>query len=526
VIRKYLIFAFVAVQDWTIARLAPNLGIHRLLLAPGLERYRWLVGKWRAWRTFERARRKVPAYRHYIESLAPGARVRLKRWDPDFSAIPEIDKDSYIKAYRIEQLCVDGVIPRRGVVADESSGSSGSPTNWVRCKQERDAVRQILQATFSRYIAEKPIFVLNAFSLGAWATGLNVSTSLADVCIIKSTGPDITKIVETMQAFGRDYGYVVMGYPPFLKDLVDDPRIDFSEYDVIAGYGGEGLSENMRAYLQRSFREVIGSYGASDLEINMAVETEFTIALRQELARNAALRAELVEERHGVLPMIFQYNPWGYVIETNAAGEIVVTICRRANLSPRVRYNIHDRGHVLRMPDVIATLRRHGADEVIGKRLLDFPLLLHYGRSDLSVDYYGATLTPDSVREYLYGDTELAKHVSTYRMISYEDRQTDKQLLFAVELARGVPPERFEEAALETALIGHLCSVNRDFANACRCATPSTRPRLRLYARGTGPFNQASTKLKHEYAWQLDADQAAAYGILKLSERGHTSRSP
>lgn len=30
------------------------------------------------------------------------------------------------------------------------------------------------------------MFVLNAFSLGAWATGVNVSTSLADVCIIKS----------------------------------------------------------------------------------------------------------------------------------------------------------------------------------------------------------------------------------------------------------------------------------------------------------------------------------------------------
>jgi phenylacetate-CoA ligase len=131
---------------------------------------------------------------------------------------------------------------------------------------------------------------------------------------------------------------------------------------------------------------------------------------------------------------------------------------------------------------------------------------------------YGATLSPDSVREYIYGDAELAKNVSTYRMISYEDRQTDKQLLFAVELEIGVPPESFEAAALETGLVGHLCSVNRDFANACRCATPSTRPRLRLYAHGTGPFNQASTKLKHEYVWQLDADAASAYGIL---EPGH-----
>ena len=513
-IRRALIFGFVAVQDWIVAHLARNLGVHRALLAPGLERYRWVVGRWRAWRTFERARRKVPAYRDYLEKTAPGARVRLDGWIPDFGEIPEMDKATYIKAYGIEERCVNGVLPRRGVVADESSGSSGKPTNWVRCKEERDAVRLILQATFSRYVDDKPIFVLNAFSLGAWATGLNVSTSLADVCIIKSTGPDMTKIIDTMKTFGPGYGYVVMGYPPFLKNLADDPRIELSDYDVIAGFGGEGLSENMRAYLLRSFRQVVGSYGASDLEINMAVETDFTIALRQELARSPKLRADVVDERHGVLPMIFQYNPWGYVIDSNEQGEIVVTICRRANLSPRVKYNIHDRGHVVRMPELMAILRRHGADDVIAKRLLDFPLLLHYGRSDLSLDYYGATVAPDSLREFVYADPQRAKDVSTYRMISYEDHQANKQLLFAVELEEAVPEDRYAEPALEEGLIRHLCAVNRDFEHAYGDAKPSTRPRLKLYARGTGPFEAAGTKLKNEYVWQLDAAAAVRHGVL------------
>ncbi|MDP9393560.1 MAG: hypothetical protein M3Q27_04530 [Actinomycetota bacterium] len=62
-------------------------------------------------------------------------------------------------------------------------------------------MRLTLQATFRNYVGDRPVFVLNAFSLGAWATGLNVSTSLADVCTIKSTGPDITKILETMESF-------------------------------------------------------------------------------------------------------------------------------------------------------------------------------------------------------------------------------------------------------------------------------------------------------------------------------------
>lgn len=513
-IRRRLIFLWVAGQDFIVGRLSRNLSVHRKLFAPGIENYRWVVGRWRAWRTFELARRKVPAYRAYLESVAPAARVRLQGWVPDFTAIPEMDKAGYISAYGIEQRCVNGVLPRRGVVADESSGSSGNPTNWVRGREERNAVRLILQATFSRYVGGKPIFVLNAFSLGAWATGLNVSTSLADVCIIKSTGPDMTKIIDTLQTFGPGYGYVIMGYPPFLKNLADDPRIELRDYDVIAGFGGEGLSENMRHYLLRSFREVIGSYGASDLEINMAVETDFTIALRQELARNAALRAEVTEERHGVLPMIFQYNPFAYVIDSNAEGELVVTICRKENLSPRIKYNIHDRGHVMRMPELTAILRRHAAEDVIAERLFDLPLLFHYGRSDLSVDYYGATVAPDSIREFVYADTALATDVSTYRMISYEDHDANKQLLFAIELKQGVPAERFAERDVYEQAILHLRRVNRDFEHAYGDAKPSTRPRLKLYANATGPFRDASTKLKHEYVWHLDAAAAVGYGIL------------
>nr|MBA3748896.1 CoF synthetase [Solirubrobacterales bacterium] len=101
--RRRLIFAFVAVQDFVVGLLARNLDTHRALLAPGIERGRCMVGGWRAWRTFELARRRVPAYRDYLDAVAPGAQVRLDGWTPDFGAIPEMDKDSYIRRYGIEQ---------------------------------------------------------------------------------------------------------------------------------------------------------------------------------------------------------------------------------------------------------------------------------------------------------------------------------------------------------------------------------------------------------------------------------------
>ena len=49
-----------------------------------------------------------------------------------------IDKDNYVKSYSLEERCVNGDLPDSGLVIDESSGSSGLPTNWVRGEKERN----------------------------------------------------------------------------------------------------------------------------------------------------------------------------------------------------------------------------------------------------------------------------------------------------------------------------------------------------------------------------------------------------
>jgi phenylacetate-CoA ligase len=116
-----------------------------------------------------------------------------------------MDKANYITRYSIADRCVHGRLPRRGVTVDESSGSSGRPTSWVRGPVERRASRELLQVGFARSAAglRKPPFVINAFSLGAWATGMNVSASLTGLTVLKSTGPDRDKIIHTMQEFAR-----------------------------------------------------------------------------------------------------------------------------------------------------------------------------------------------------------------------------------------------------------------------------------------------------------------------------------
>ena len=46
----------------------------------------------------------------------------------------------------------------------------------------------------------------------------------------------------------------------------------------------------MRAYLCQAFKKVYGSYGASDLEINIGVENDFVINIRKLMLTNERLR--------------------------------------------------------------------------------------------------------------------------------------------------------------------------------------------------------------------------------------------
>jgi len=515
---KRLVFASVAILDRALGLFTPRVGTHRILLAPGIVNLRQTWGRWRAWRTFELAARKVPAYRDFL--LKHGAPLALDCAPRDveeaWARLPEMDKDSYIRAYTIPERTFGGRLPRRGVVVDESSGSSGTPTSWVRGPEERHATRNILRVGYSQTASElnKPPFVLNAFSLGAWATGMNVTASLTGVTMMKSIGPDPGKIIATMKEFGPGFTYVIMSYPPFLKSLFEDERLDWGGYDVVAAFGGEGISESMRTQILKTAHKVYGCYGASDLEINLGLETDYTVALRRAIAEDPGLSAALTKrDEYGVLPMIFQYNPFNYLIETNASGEFVVTITRRHNISPRLRYNIHDRGHVMSVKEVNRVLKERGHGGIVATQLLDLPVLFHYGRSDLSVDYNGAVVAPDTLRDVVFADPTLGERVENHRLVSFEDTRGDRQLHLALQLREGAQLDAEEADAAVTQLGAELRRLNTDFDHAILTAPERTWPTVAFYPYRTGPFAGDGAKLKNEYVWQLSAQDAAAHAL-------------
>jgi phenylacetate-CoA ligase len=453
----------------------------------------------RALETARHAARRVPAYRGRLEAAAV---------EPDrigtFDELPETDKASYVDRWSLAERCLDGRIPLRGTTIDESSGSTGTPYNWVRSAEERRHVRRMI-GFFARYtFGHEPLVVLNAFSMGAWATGMTTALALEQNGLVKATGPSIEKILGTMRQLGPAYRYLIVGYPPFIKLLLDEGERDgfpWEAYRMHALLGGEGNSEALRDYLGRRFETVFSGYGATDVEIGLAAETPASIGLRRLAAERPEIARALFGES-GRSPMVFQYNPLLHHVETNANGELLFTVTRHGTLAPKVRYNVHDEGGVIRDDDLRARLADFGVDmnqlDPSRRRHVRMPYLYVFGRRDSTVSVMGANIYPADIEAGIYADPSLAEHVLSFALSIREDRPGETRPLIAVQLARGEPTSELTDA-LTAAIQGQLATQNADYQEAMREYPALLVPIVELYARGTGPFAGDGDRIKHRY---------------------------
>lgn len=466
---------------------------YALLMLPQAQGALEATGRLRARRLFLKARTECPGYARFL--VDQGYQGRAWR----LADVPVTTKENYVKAYSIEERCFGGALAGRGDVIDESSGSSGAPNNWVRNGHERRDVGRVLRLSYGLIYGDPRRMLLNCFALGPWATGMNVSMSLADVGILKSIGPDARKLENTLRTFGPGYRYLVFGYPPFVKSFVDGTELDLAAYDLGLVVGGEGISEGLRTYLRGHFRSVVSSYGASDLEINIGVETDWTIALRARCAEDRELCRELFGR--DTPPMIFQYNALDYVIEALESGELVFTVCRNRGAAPKLRYNLHDLGGVYRFRTLAARLARRGIDpDSLAGRHSHFPVLYVFGRSDLTVPFFGAKVYPADFECVILEHAALAPAIESFQFASVEDERVNRRLIVDLELVPTATPAALGVSVEELREVFYLglARSNQDFREVAKMFRADALE-IRLHAHGTGPFEGADIRLKKQY---------------------------
>ena len=453
------------------------------------------AGRHRARLAAVRAWRNVPAYRDFLAKAGhptPGV---------PFERLPVMSKDSYVRAYRTEERCVGGTYLAPGIAIDESSGSTGRPYNWVRGIHERRRARLELARLLQWTFGDRPRIAINAFSMGAWATGVNMGEALEVCGVVKSTGPDIDKILHTLEFFGPAPGWFICGYPPFMKRILDGMHrraFPVADYEMHALVGGEGMSEELRRYLLSGFRTVYSGYGASDLEIGIALETPESVRIRGLLNDHPGLRESVLAGDHRV-PMVFQYNPLTHHLETNDRDELLVTLNHSRVLSPRVRYNIGDEARLLPRRELLGRMAAGGfALNADGYATISLPYLLLFGRRDQTISIMGANIYAEDVERVLYAQPELAAGMASFTLGVGErpDRSVFPRLTIEWQHAE-VPALPLAELA--DRIRQGLAALNADFRQSLNEDAEALPFELVVFGHGEGPFAGGGRRIKNRY---------------------------
>ena len=470
-----------------------------------------MTGRLRAERAAWRAVQRVPAYRAFLRD----SNVSVQEIVPAgiLKKLPETDKKSYIDRYPLEERCLDGKIPFRGTTIDESSGSTGTPYNWIRSEAERHVAHRNI-SFFARYcFGNADLVTINAFSMGAWATGFNMTLALNRNGIVKSTGPDIGKILSTLRFLGPGYRYLILGYPPFIKHLLDEgdqAGIQWEHYKMHAMVGGEGMTEELRDHLLQRFQSVFSGYGATDIEIGMAGESPASVALRRIARARPALRRALFGD-DSRLPMIFQYNPLIHYLEVNHEKEVICSISRLDVLAPRIRYNVHDEGGILDYGRLAAILRGFDCDianlgsqpDAAGPRGLlpwtqpvQLPFLWIYGRRDATISVMGANIYPEDIETLIYQDAKLAARTHSFALAVVTDATATPRPCILLELSDDGLTEAAWAEQLAAQFQRGLAGLNLDYKAALSEFPLAMAPIVETHRRGEGPFKADAGRIK------------------------------
>ena len=184
-----------------------------------------LISKEKVMALFRKAVKQVPAYREFLrlEQVDPAKIRNFRQFE---QLIPVTTKENYIHRFPMAERCLHGLLPRRGVI-EESSGTSGKSTFWMRSSAEERDYRVLIRSAFPHLYGfgrKEKVIVLNGFMTGGWTGNAKFGERIGSRGISRNTGPDPEKIIRCLREFGREITYLIGGYPPFLLKLIEFGR--------------------------------------------------------------------------------------------------------------------------------------------------------------------------------------------------------------------------------------------------------------------------------------------------------------
>jgi phenylacetate-CoA ligase len=464
----------------------------------------------RALALFAETAREVPAYRALLakHGVDP-AQVRTRA---DFERLPLLTRANYLDAYPLPARCRGGEIFTSDTVA-VSSGSTGTPTFWPRSLADELAIaRRFEQVFVDGFEADrKRTLAVVCFPLGTWVGGMFTAACCRHLAakghpIFTVTPgnvrPEILRVVRELAPHFEQT--VLLGYPPFVKDVIDAGLADgirWRDHAPKLVFAGEVFTETWRtlvgerAGLSRPLLDSASLYGTADAGV-LGNETPVSVAIRRFLAdRPGDARAMFGEGR---LPTLVQYDPCSRYFEEREG----TLLFSGDNGVPLVRYHISDRGGIVPFDAMIARVRALGCDpirlakEAGARAIRELPFVYVFGRSHFAISYFGANVFPEMVSGGLERP-ELAAHVTgKFVMEVVPDDDQNLELAIAVELAPGATGDVALADALAHAIVGELRRLDPEFA----AYVPPERQLPRISLHPTGDPTYFPVGVKHRYS--------------------------
>lgn len=469
----------------------------------------WLKqSKKNALKIYQIAKQRVPAYQDFLNKS--GVNRSVKSID-DFLNLPIMDKKDYLQKYEIDQLCLDGRLWDKYTI-EKSSGHSGKSFYWPRVRENDDLIPSYLEfAFFQSYNLDKyKTLIILTFALGTWTTGEKVADSVRKFAAsgkynltVLTPGANFEETLEILEDLSPKYEQtVIVGYPPFIKSIVDEAikrNINLPSLNIKIGLGGEGHSEHWREYIgkklglrRNDLSAIASAYGAADIGIGVGREYPLTILVRKLALKDKKLAQQLFGD-DSVMPCLYQYNSSVYIEEVD--GELVFTAM---NGIPIVRYNIHDRGGIVTYRRIKEVCKTFGYDiedllsvEGYEKDVYKFPMFYIFGRGDGTISIGGANIYPENIEQAIIS-TRFYKKIFSYKLgIEIDDDQNARPVIY-FELVDDVQGdgEKIDilEQEIHDSLLPRLLSINSDFKDAFRVDKISSDPIIKVFPRNTGVF--------------------------------------
>ena len=447
---------------------------------------------------------EVPAYGAFLgqHGIQPETICSIQ----DFRHLPLINKANYHSKYTLANLCRHGRLAPNDFFAF-SSGSTGQPTLWPRSiADELPIARRFEQAFYDSFRAdERRTLAVVCFALGTWVGGMFTTSCCRHLAargypiVTVSPGNNMGEILRVVQRLAPEFEQtVLLGYPPFLKDVVDAGRaahIDWGAHHTRLVLAGEVFSEEWRSLVGERMgsndpcHDSVSLYGTADAGV-LGNETPLSIAIRRFLAPHPEAARELFGESR--LPTLVQYDPRSRYFEVQDG----TLLFSGDNGIPLIRYHIADSGGVIPFAAMMDFVRQHGfVADVSGRGVRPLPFAYVFGRADFTISYFGANVFPENVTVGLEQSPMSAWCTGKFVMQVREDDDRNPYLSIVVELAAGVTADRAKVEAITESVLRHLRRLNSEFAHYV--PTEKQTPRVELAPLGDATYFPVG--VKHRY---------------------------